>query len=65
LPYQATADCCCCLLLLLLLQSQIVCQGQATVVFLDASYKPVRVPANVKEALIQLQQEYKDGLTQQ
>lgn len=44
---------------------QIVCQGQATVVFLDASYKPVRVPANVKEALIQLQQEYKDGLTQQ
>lgn len=43
---------------------QVVCQGQATVVFLDQAYKPIRVPATVKEALMQLHQEYKAGLVQ-
>ena len=41
---------------------QVVCQGQATVVFLDAQYKPIRVPAKVKEMLLHLHQEYKAGL---
>jgi acyl-CoA thioesterase FadM len=41
---------------------QVVCLGQATVVFLDATYKPVRVPAQVKAALAHLHQEYKEGV---
>lgn len=40
---------------------QVVCQGQATVVFLDDTYRPVRVPAQVKAALAHLHQEYKEG----
>lgn len=44
-------------------QMQVVCQGQATVVFLDDTYRPVRVPAKVKAALAHLHQEYKAGLT--
>lgn len=52
------------LLLLSLFVLQVVCQGQATVVFLDAAYKPIRVPASVKEALTQLHQEYKAGIAQ-
>eukprot|EP00878_Enallax_costatus_P029719 GHUV01032262.1.p2 GENE.GHUV01032262.1~~GHUV01032262.1.p2 ORF type:complete len:145 (+),score=41.97 GHUV01032262.1:705-1139(+) len=40
---------------------QVVCQAQATVVFLDGSYKPVRVPGHVKEAFSRLQAEYKSA----
>jgi acyl-CoA thioester hydrolase len=29
---------------------QLACEGEATVVFLDASYKPIRTPAAVREA---------------
>lgn len=41
---------------------QVVCRGQATVVFLDQQYKPIRVPVKVKETLLHLHQEYKAGL---
>ncbi|KAF8063869.1 ALT4 [Scenedesmus sp. PABB004] len=40
---------------------QVVCQGQATVVFLDARYRPVRVPAGVRDTLAPLAAEYASG----
>jgi len=40
---------------------QVVCRGQATVVFLDQQYKPIRIPVKVKETLLQLHQEYTAG----
>lgn len=39
-------------------EPQVVCQGQATVVFLDSQYRPIRVPAKVKAAFTELQQAY-------
>lgn len=42
---------------------QVVCQGQATIVFLSEDYKPIRVPPHIKQAFTKLHQDYKAGLS--
>jgi acyl-CoA thioesterase FadM len=37
----------------------VACQATATVVFLDESYRPVRVPSEVKPMFSKLNAEYK------
>jgi hypothetical protein len=47
------------LAVMLVLMLQVVAEGEATLVFLDSSYRPVRVPAAVKGVFTQLAKEYK------